>query len=504
MIKSREKAVYKSFKITELLLNPENPRFDPVNYQTEIIEAMVDDQRDKLVELAKHISDFGLSPIDILLVHKHEKQWVVWEGNRRLTALKLMNEPGLVPDQYTRIKREFQKLNAVLDITMMNSILCVIIEDKKIADEWIRLKHTGENRGVGTVNWDAKQTGRFSAQVRGVTDPKIAFFDFLRTFDSIPLKYRQNFSEIRKTNFDRLINDPDVRAFLGIVNNGDGYTLANGVSPQLLLVLQDLIFTDFSVGSIYLKEDRKNYLEEIRKRVAQLSTVSSQPLFEGVKEDTLKIADIPKTEGAQKTQEALKIGETKPMKGKIQKAHKIEGGDTLATDEKNVVKALEFSSKQTELLNTTGKGKARSYPINRKTLVPSHHKLPISHARILKIFNELKTLDCDMFTNSVAALFRVFIELSADCYIETKQNLSVTCESQLSQKINAVADDMLSKKVMTKNGLRAARQMASSPTQNVSVKTLHSYVHNKDVTPIPSDLRSAWDDLWPFIENLWR
>ena len=487
MIKSREKAVYKSFKITELLLNPENPRFDPVSYQTEIIEAMVDDQREKLVELAKHISDYGLSPIDILLVHKHEKQWIVWEGNRRLTALKLINEPGLVPDKYTKIKREFQKLNAVVDNAMMNDILCVIIEDKKIADEWIRLKHTGENRGIGTVNWDAKQTGRFSAQVRGVIDPKIAFFDFLRTSDDIPLKYRQNFSKIRKTNFDRLVNDPDVRTFLGIVNNDEGYMLGNGVSPQLLLVLQDLIFTDFSVGSIYHKEDRKNYIEDIKKRVELPSIVNDQSILEDVKEDTFKVENAS------------------ILKQKIPEVHMGEDkGTSKDTDEKNGEKPLKASNKQAESLNVTVQGKTKSYPINRKTLIPSHHRLPISHARILKIFNELKTLDCDLFTNSVAALFRVFIELSADCYIETKRNLSVTCESQLSQKINAIADDMLNKKVMTKNGLRVARQMASSPTQNVSVKTFHSYVHNKDVTPISSDLRSAWDDLWPFIENLWR
>jgi len=27
---------------------------------------------------------------------------------------------------------------------------------------------------------------------------------------------------------------------------------------------------------------------------------------------------------------------------------------------------------------------------------------------------------------------------------------------------------------------------------------------NKDHTPSATDLKSAWDDLWPFIENIWR
>lgn len=70
--------------------------------------------------------------------------------------------------------------------------------------------------------------------------------------------------------------------------------------------------------------------------------------------------------------------------------------------------------------------------------------------------------------------------------------------------IEAVASDLESRKIMTKHELRGARQMASSQTQNSSVRTFHTYVHNKDVTPSSTDLKSAWDDLWPFIECMWR
>jgi hypothetical protein len=80
---------------------------------------------------------------------------------------------------------------------------------------------------------------------------------------------------------------------------------------------------------------------------------------------------------------------------------------------------------------------------------------------------------------------------------------NVTSDSKLVQKIEAVASDMENKSIMTKNELRIARQMSSSPTQNSSIKTFHAYVHNKDVTPIPDDLKTAWDDLWPFIEKIW-
>ena len=146
----------------------------------------------------------------------------------------------------------------------------------------------------------------------------------------------------------------------------------------------------------------------------------------------------------------------------------------------------------------------KSYPINRKTLVPVSHWLPISHPRLLKIFKELKALSVKDFANAVAVLFRTFVELSADYYIVSKGISKVNVDSQLGKKIEAIADDMKKKGIMTDHELRPIRQMTSSPSQTQSVRTFHSYVHNLDVTPVADDLKSAWDDIWKFIENMWR
>ena len=225
-----QKYEYKQINVTELLLNPENPRFNPVKHQTETISAMVEDQKEKLSTLAEHIIDNGLNPTDIILVRPFQKQWLVLEGNRRVTALKLVNEPDLVPSQYAKLKRDFQKLNAVLDKGLLEHIPCVIIEDPALANEGKRLKPTGENDGAGTVRWDGQQTSRFSAQTSGNADNRIVFLDELKMRSEIPQAYKDAFSSIKKTNFDRLMGDPDVRALLGIdVENGK-IILSNGVN----------------------------------------------------------------------------------------------------------------------------------------------------------------------------------------------------------------------------------------------------------------------------------
>jgi hypothetical protein len=35
------------------------------------------------------------------------------------------------------------------------------------------------------------------------------------------------------------------------------------------------------------------------------------------------------------------------------------------------------------------------------------------------------------------------------------------------------------------------------------VKTLHGYVHYPHFNPSASELRTAWDNLEPFLKNIW-
>lgn len=464
--------VYLRLNITNLLLNPSNPRFDPVKYQSEAIEAMIRDQQDKLVALAKHIYLHGLNPSDIILVKPYKNQWIVCEGNRRVTALKLLNEPSLVPSDLQKLRKSFQELNLKINKNMFENVQCVALDSDEEINEWVRLKHTGENKGAGTVGWDGQQTSRFSSMLKGRPDMVLVFFDNLRHLDTVPQFIKAKLGEIKKTNFDRLLKDPDIRSLLGIEIIDNKLQLVNGINPFLLFVLKDLISEDLTVGRIYHKKDRINYINFLYERI-----------------NNEKI-DYKEISSRIETQE--------------------NDHDTDVPDSQNAV-IPEYGTKdpRSPLLPKSsygsGKKKASSYHINRKTLIPSHHKLTITHARILKIFYELKSLVVDDYPNAAAVLFRVFIELSADCFI-LKNRLAdgkLNEDSSLSHKIDAISSYFENNKIMTKNELRAIRQMISSETQTHSLRTFNSYVHNKDITPSSTDLKSAWDDICPFIEKIW-
>lgn len=455
---------YKQLRVTDLLLNVENPRFDPVEHQTQAIQSMIDDQGEKLIELAKHIAKNGLNPMEIILVQPSGKQWLVREGNRRVTALKLLNEPELIPDSKQKYKHTFSELSKNVDNSILDNIFCVVASDEESINEWILLKHTGENRGVGTVSWSAQQTSRFASQVSGKKDPKLELFEMLRHHPGLPAPLREEFHKIKKTNFDRLFGDPAVRNMLGIETQGNAYALPRNINSFLVTILTDLT-GDFRVGKIYSKSDRENYLEDVRIRATHTSNNNSHEDSDNENNDTPKNPVIPSQETPSN---------------------------------------MTQSSNASKKANSTREINKKTYPINRKTLVSSIHKLAIGNPRVARIFNELKNLDCEQFPNAVSALFRVFIELSCDCYISAKELKGINVDSKLSLKIESVANDIENKKLMTKNELRSARQMATSQTQNQSVRTFHSYVHNKDFTPIAHDLIVAWDDIWNFIETMWR
>src|SRR5436305_2889457 len=90
--------------------------------------------------------------------------YVILEGNRRITALKLMSNPDELSGTYP-FKGVFEELHAKYKDSLPTIIECVVYptDQQEIADSWVLLEHTGENEGIGTVPWNTVQKQRFEA-----------------------------------------------------------------------------------------------------------------------------------------------------------------------------------------------------------------------------------------------------------------------------------------------------------------------------------------------------
>ena len=161
----------KKINLTNLQVNTENYRFEPVASQKEAIDTMVHDQGDKLYRLAEHIVINGLNPNDKIqtVVSSHAKsKYNVVEGNRRIVSLKLLNNPDIIDhSRHIALKKKFKKLHDGNKSSIIKIVECTVYDSPVEADKWIKLKHAGQLDGIGIVTWNAQQVDRFEEKVEG-------------------------------------------------------------------------------------------------------------------------------------------------------------------------------------------------------------------------------------------------------------------------------------------------------------------------------------------------
>ena len=98
-------------EIVELFMDKTNPRHPPLEGQIEIIRWMTDGNArtgEKLFALAKDIVSYGINPAELAMVTKSNTGdgYIVLEGNRRITSIKLLNNPKSAPTEHWQKKLE--------------------------------------------------------------------------------------------------------------------------------------------------------------------------------------------------------------------------------------------------------------------------------------------------------------------------------------------------------------------------------------------------------------
>ncbi len=441
---------YKEIETDLLVINTENPRYELVGNQREAIILMIENQKDKLVRLAKDIVENGINPSDLIIVTAHEKldgKFNVLEGNRRITALKLLMNPNLIPEKYKNLLNRFRELSKKYFEKPISKIRCVVFDNENEALRWVKLKHTGENEGVGTVTWDAQQKARFEERFEGKSSYALQVIEFLRRSDRFDDKLKEKLGNLPISSLQRLISDPDVRKVIGLdIKNGKIISVCppGEILKPLTKIVLDLLKDDFTVKEIYYKDDRANYIE------------------------TFKQSDLPDKSKVIDNWEL--ITPTPPKDSKSQK---------------------------------TQKKKSKSLSTTRNNIIPKSCIIHIGNPRINKLYRELKDLDLRFFVNAAAITLRVFFELSLDEYIEKKELDNLSSDTKLATKAQKVAEHLEKEGHLNKAQTKPVKTAISNPNSILSINTFNAYVHNKFFTPIPNDLKTTWDNIEPFMVKLW-
>lgn len=452
---------YKSIPVANLQMDTSNYRIGRQENQGKTRHAIIGEQGKKLVFLANDIIKFGLSPFDIPMVYPADGGngiYVMLEGNRRLTAIKLVQEPELAKG--TELHRAFKQLHGKNSDDVPTEIFCAIIPDRETGLMWIRRKHDKGLKGAGTEDWSAIAKERADAD-EGRPTPVLSALDFVAANATL----EPNLKKIivgRKfpiTNLERILETTYVKEALGLQSK-DGALSSNSDEKWLLGVLTDVVTAvatkhfegeKFNVATIEGVAHRKSFIDKV-------------------------IGKHPKPKG-------------KASEWVISGGHKVGAPASAAPAASTAIRSTP----------TTGA---------RKTIVPPRTRLPLPDGKINNVFDELKKLDAGRFTNASAALLRMFVEFSANAYLK-KHTISLPKHSNgkdkdaLINKLDANIDHMIANKIMPKKELNAIKAEIHKPHSIFSPDILNSYLHNQSFSADPLELKRTWDNLQAFIEKMW-
>ncbi len=462
-------------RLSNLYLDLLNPRFEEQKSQNEALNTMAMDQKDKLLVLLRDILLNGLNPSDIPIVMPDDEKkngYVVLEGNRRIAALKLLGKPAIISN--ASLRKKYESLQKKYGHGIIKDIECIIVNTRDEANLWIERKHSGEQNGIGTVQWNSVQKDRFHSIKTGKDSKVIQILDFLKSISEGDEQFAEQIRRVKPTNLERLLSTPDVRTLLGL-DFSQGI-FASRLKPEevqksLMAVITRLSKDDFSVKDIYRREDRLEFIHGI--------PVEERP-------------DI--TNKSESRWELKNYKNTKDYSPETDRHKRL---DEVVADA--LIREISKDGNTMEARPTT-----------REFFIPVDFSIAIPNERINRLFYELKQLSHVHFPNVCSVMIRVFLELSVDYYLEFFGLLKGDIISgamdprDLKQKTKNVIEDLSRKKYIDQAKARGMRNYFNQDHSSFSIDSLNAYVHNKDFNPIPEALMLSWENTQPFFELLWK
>lgn len=182
---------YREISVRELMLWDENYRHGELKDEMTIINWFIQESADKVYNLAADILDKGI--LDPLIVVRNNNMFCVFDGNRRMTAIKLMLSPSLSADN--NIKKRFRALRD-RNTSMVDEVaskMPILIYEEEEAKVLIARRHNGEDGGRGIMPWkpEAQEANRQNSGEKS----KYKRASFIKSY----LEYTENLDLVHKS-----------------------------------------------------------------------------------------------------------------------------------------------------------------------------------------------------------------------------------------------------------------------------------------------------------------
>lgn len=428
---------YRKLALSSLVVNPANDRHGELENETAAIAQLFAAQEPHMRNLAKDLVAKG-EVFEPPLVFPKGDKFIIADGNRRTTCLKLLAAPRRAPT--VELQQFFAELRKKWPGKFPDKVECRVETDRDRVDDILFRRHTGVQGGVGQSTWTDRMKNNFVVRTGKGSGLNVAdeIEKRLKAADMLPAR------KIPRSNLNRLLSAETLRNRLGI-----------------------------SV--------RKGKLEIIRDEVATLDAL--QRVATDLANRTITLDDIWDTEAKLKYIDGLEAVGVLPSVKRTTSSVRPAGPAPTPTPSSPPRPAPPRPPAWPHLIPDVNYGVTWSAHLQR-------HKA---------IWEELQyKLDVSEVPNAASVLLRVLLELAIENYVKRRQPAGVHETDKLSVKAGKVAADLHTNAKIDKKYLGAITKLKQGE-EVISLDTLNRYVHSPNFSVSPDHLKMLWATLAEFV-----
>lgn len=295
-----------SILVSDIDLDVDNPRHTPLATQDEVIEYLC--KGEQVYQLAEDIIQFGMNPLELFAIlpraRKSRVPYVVAEGNRRLCALKLLNNPSLAP---VRDREKYAALSK--DWDAVEEVNCIVFDEPDEVRIWIERIHNGPQNGRGRKSWNSEQKTRYDNQSKNAL--ALELLDYAEDKGLLKSKDRKR----KLTTVQRYLSNKEMREALGLDDSKESKAKTSRPKADFDKLLGRFV-DDLVEGTV----NSRAKSDDVEKYAAQLNKT------EGITGKTQAPRAIVAKRTAKKTS-ARRQGPTRPTR-----RHKISSNSDIRSE----------------------------------------------------------------------------------------------------------------------------------------------------------------------------
>jgi len=456
--------------VEDIMLDVHNARIRSGADQNDCIRRILR-KREQFLNICESIAQYGLTTMPILASPNEDGTYTVKDGNRRITALKLLNQPDLCPEpdlspRILKIIENYKNFPSAVDLTVTESEPAMVRE--------VLSRHQGEMAGAGQMGWSAylrtlyllnhghtpeyKRPGQYAlwAEEQGI------FVD-----DDFPISSLQRFFSIE--NLQLL-----------------GFHIDENDQLQLNLPLATVrqmatkVVGDFgggkNVGDVFTPAQAKQYIAEIRA-------------YAGIHPSPPSSLSESETAGNLSTAEPSSISDAASISSAT--------SDSPRTTETPIETPTTPSPRPRPMTPAIPAAERKKIFGNRSPgiAIPS-----TGYPKEQTLIAELRSLDLSKFPLSAAMLTRALIEVS-DLHYRSKSDIAE--QGGLAKNMKKSAQHMLANGKISESEEDIVKRLCNRGGAMIEIETLQKMIHRNTHNLDRQFVNTLWDNIGCFVRACW-